>query len=179
MNRRFVSLLMVSVMVLTMAACKKEEEPTMTTFPEVPGVALVPDDFWDESEPAEEATPAPEATEAEAEVPEETKTAEEDKNTEETKATEETKIPEETEDITSETQEPTENPADTVVNMTQYEWYHSLSGEQQMAYMETFDNMQAFFDWYNAAKEEHEKEKPGIDIGSGNIDMGDIIGGNG
>ena len=172
MNRRIVSLLLVAAMMLTLAACKKEEEPTVTTFPDVPGVALVPDDFWDETEPAAEATSAPEA-ETEAETPEETKDAEENQDAEETKA------PEATEDNTSETQEPTEKPVDTVVNMTQYEWYHALTGDQQMAYMGSFESMQAFFDWYNAAKEEHEREKPGIEIGSGDINMGEIIGGNG
>ena len=161
MNRRIVSLLLVAVMVLTLAACKKEEETTVTTFPDNPGVALVPDDFWDETEPSQEAPAATEGNDAQSAGPEETKT------------------PDATAEAPAETQKPTEDSNVTVTEMTQYEWYHSLSGEQQMAFMETFDNIEAFFDWYNAAKAEHQEVKPGIDIGSGNIDIGAIIGGNG
>jgi hypothetical protein len=161
MYKRVVSLLLAAVMLLALSACKTEEEPTVTTFADVPGVALVPEEFWDETQPPAE-TEAPAApAETETDVPEETKS------------------PDATEDVPSESQQPTEKPTDPVVQMTQYEWYHSLSGEQQMAYMETFDSLAAFFDWYNAAKEEHEKLKPGIEIGSGDIDFGDIFGGNG
>ena len=179
MNRRLICLLLMAVMVLTLVACKKEEEPTVTTFPDVPGVALVPDSFWDETEPVND--PALPTIVHKGET-EETAAAVEDKAENNAPGKEETGENNESQgknDNTEETQKPTEKPTDTVINMTQYEWYHSLTGEQQMAYMESFDNMDAFFDWYNAAKEEHEREKPGIDIGDGNIDLGEIIGGNG
>ena len=60
--------------------------------------------------------------------------------------------------------------------ITVYEWYESLSPEDQMAYYETFESMEAFVKWYNAAKAEYDKLHPPIESGDGNIDFGDIAG---
>lgn len=165
MNRRMISLLLAVVLVLSLVGCKTKakEEPI--------AAAPIPEGFFDQTKPADE-TETPAVTEKEQEE-EPTTTSEEPTDgvqSEETKETEAT-------DATEATEE-TQKPTNTIVQMTQYEWYHSLTGEQQMAYMETFESMDAFFDWYNAAKEEHEKERPSIDIGDGYIDLDKIIGGN-
>lgn len=70
-------------------------------------------------------------------------------------------------------------PAIEIVPTTEYEWYHALSGEEQEAYMESFESTAAFFKWYNAAKAEYEAQHPSIEIGDGVIDFGDLLGGNG
>ena len=43
--------------------------------------------------------------------------------------------------------------------------------------MESFDSIDAFFEWYNAAKEQHEKENPPIEVDGGAIDLDQIING--
>ena len=45
--------------------------------------------------------------------------------------------------------------------------------------MNSFDSVADFFAWYNAAKDEYEKQNPSVEIGGGSIDLGDIIGGKG
>ena len=164
MNRRIMAMLLAAVMLLTLAACNKNEnEPAATTEStgEIISAAIeIPENFFDQTKPAEEETVVPE-TEAAAEVPAETT------------------APEVTEEAPSATEETTAKPTAPAVTVTEYEWYNALSGEEQMAFMETFDSMAAFFDWYNAAKAEYEQLHPSIDIGDGNIDLGDLIGGNG
>lgn len=166
MNKRLLSLLLAALMLLALAACKSEEAPAATTeapvpttFPDVPGVMLVPDDFWDETEPAKEETVS-----------------------EETEAAEQTELTEPTEEQPAETVPETSvpaEPAETVAKTTEYEWFHALSGEEQEAYMDSFDSIAAFFEWYNAAKAEYEELHPSIEVGDGNIDLGQIIGGKG
>lgn len=58
-----------------------------------------------------------------------------------------------------------------------YEEYIAMSGAEQQKYLESFDSIEAFFAWYNAAKEKYDKENPSIEIGDGSINMEDIIGG--
>ena len=60
-----------------------------------------------------------------------------------------------------------------------YEEYIAMSGEEQQKYMNSFSSIEAFFEWYNAAKAKYDAEHPSIEIGDGEIDLGDIIGGNG
>lgn len=53
-----------------------------------------------------------------------------------------------------------------------YEAFMALSGKEQQAYQESFTSIQAFFDWYNAAKETYEKENPPIYVGgNGTVTM--------
>ena len=59
-----------------------------------------------------------------------------------------------------------------------YEEYIAMSGTEQQKYLESFESIEAFFEWYNAAKEKYDKENPSIEIGDGSINMEDIIGGN-
>jgi len=59
-----------------------------------------------------------------------------------------------------------------------YEKYTSLSAEDQSAYRATFDSISAFFEWYNAAKADYDAKNPGIDVGSGTIDLEEIMNGS-
>lgn len=164
MNRRIMTMLLAAVMLLTLAACNKNGNETAATAEsteEIISAAIeIPENFFDQTKPAEEETVIPEAEAA-------------------TEATAESTVPEVTEEVPAATEETTAKPTAPAVTVTEYEWYNALSGEEQMAFMETFDSMAAFFDWYNAAKAEYERLHPSIDIGDGNIDLGDLIGGNG
>ena len=54
-----------------------------------------------------------------------------------------------------------------------------MSGAEQQEYMMSFSSIEAFFEWFNAAKAKYDAEHPSIEIGGdGSIDLGDIIGGN-
>ena len=52
-----------------------------------------------------------------------------------------------------------------------------MSGTEQAAFMNTFESIPAFFEWRNAAKAKYEEEQDRIEIGDGEIDLGDIVGG--
>ena len=195
MKKGIISLLLVALMMLSLAACKNKSEEA-NTEPLPPGLMLVPEDYdaefdpWvDETVTATEAVKEDEITAA----TEETKADKEASETEDTEAEKETSAtedpasptesepPEETREAAGEETEPTEPavPAPTIPETKQYEWYQAMTGEQQVAFAKTFDSLADFFDWYNAAKEAYEKENPGVEIGDGNIDLGEIAGGNG
>ena len=57
-----------------------------------------------------------------------------------------------------------------------YETFVALDPAVQRAYMESFESMDAFFEWYNAAKETYEQEHPALDVGDGVIDVEDLLG---
>lgn len=74
---------------------------------------------------------------------------------------------------------PTETqPAPTEPQEMDYAAYHAMSPAQQQAYMESFESMEAFFVWYENAKQEYEAANPPIDVGNGSIDMNEILNGN-
>ena len=58
-----------------------------------------------------------------------------------------------------------------------YEEYMAMDGYEQEKYMKSFESIDAFFNWFNAAKDKYEEENPSIEIGDGPIDMEDIING--
>jgi hypothetical protein len=58
----------------------------------------------------------------------------------------------------------------------QYEWYESLSPDEQVSYFWTFETMADFVNWFNAAKAEYDKLHPPIEGGDGEIDFGEIAG---
>lgn len=66
---------------------------------------------------------------------------------------------------------PTEKPEDnsTDQTVTAYEAYSSMSGQQQMEFMNSFGSMEQFFAWYNNARAEYEALHPSIEIGSDGV----------
>lgn len=83
---------------------------------------------------------------------------------------------------TQEAPKPTQptSPPKEEVKLLDYETFQAMSGAEQRAYQESFEDLDAFFEWYNAAKETYEKENPSIEIGAGDvIDMGDLTGNQG
>ena len=72
--------------------------------------------------------------------------------------------------------EPTQEPSQPAASMD-YETYIGLTSQEQKAYRETFEDIAAFFDWYNAAKEEYDSQRTEIDVGDGNVDLEDLMGG--
>lgn len=61
-----------------------------------------------------------------------------------------------------------------------YEEYMARPPEAQQEFFESFASVEAYFDWFNAAKAAYEANRDCIEIdGSGSIDIGEIIGGNG
>ena len=61
------------------------------------------------------------------------------------------------------------------VEVVKYEDFLKMTSAEQQKYVNSFSNMEAFFDWYNAAKKNYEKENPPIEVGKDDIDIGDII----
>lgn len=59
-------------------------------------------------------------------------------------------------------------------NILTYEEFWAMDGDAQLAYKESFESVEEFYEWYNAAKEEYAAAHPGIDAGDGNIDLGEL-----
>ncbi len=55
-----------------------------------------------------------------------------------------------------------------------YEDYHNMTPEVQKQFVDKFEDLAAFFDWYNAAKKKYEKEHPTIGVENGEIDISNI-----
>ena len=121
-----------------------------------------------ESESQKQETETETKTETETETERETET--------ETEVEEETEEESESE-IETET-DPAPTPTGPDLSMT-YEGYLALSDEAKYAFYQTFlPDVQAFFDWYNAAKAAYDAEQERNEIGEGgNVDIGDILGG--
>ena len=79
---------------------------------------------------------------------------------------EETKKPEQT-------VPPNNNPTES--DELDYMTFQNMEPSEQEAYMESFEDIEAFFDWYNAVKEKYELENPPIEVDGGVIDIGKII----
>lgn len=56
-----------------------------------------------------------------------------------------------------------------------YEDYNAMSTVSQRAYMESFENIDDYFDWYYEAKEAYDEAHPDIDVGDGVIDLEDLL----
>lgn len=130
------------------------------------------DEPLESSENTEEFETVAESTEVNAEIS--ASTAESTDtitvSTEFTTDTEET-IEEET---TEENIDESNTGEETETAVSDYEYYRSLSGREQQAFIESFNSMEDFFVWYNRAKEEYEALYPDIEISDGTIDMGDL-----
>lgn len=62
------------------------------------------------------------------------------------------------------------------ISTMDYESYQALSGEDQQKFMDSFKNIEDFFGWYYAAKDEYEMNHPSIDVGDGEVDMEEVTG---
>lgn len=62
-------------------------------------------------------------------------------------------------------------------NVIEYERYMAMSGAEQIAYMESFGSVEAFFEWLNKAKDEYEAANPIIPIEGDEINIKDGING--
>lgn len=56
-----------------------------------------------------------------------------------------------------------------------YEDYNAMSAASQRAYMESFEDVEDFFEWYYDAKDAYDAEHPAIDVGDGVIDLEDLL----
>ena len=95
--------------------------------------------------------------------------------TEETTPSTATEPEETTEPTHSETESDateTTAPSEDTTELTDFEKYHSMSGQEQQAFINSFESIEDFFTWYNAAKAEYEAQNPGINVGDGDIDLG-------
>lgn len=50
-----------------------------------------------------------------------------------------------------------------------YQTFQSMTGAEQRAFQDSFESIEAFFAWYNAAKEAYEKENPSIEVGGDGV----------
>lgn len=58
-----------------------------------------------------------------------------------------------------------------------YEEFAAMTPAQQQACMESYESIEAFFAWYNQAKQEYDAAHPPIDVGNGSIDLDKVLGG--
>lgn len=62
---------------------------------------------------------------------------------------------------------------------TAYEQYNDMSGDEQVAFMESFDSVADFVDWYNASLAEFQEVNNAIEITDGTIDLSQLTGNGG
>ena len=179
MNRRIPIIALIALLLLT-AGCRKAEvtptEPPVaaTTEPSEtlgPGVGIVEEGviMEEETEPTEPAETEPEVTESGSDNETTPKVTEPEKETDPTEqpGDGETTPPAET--------KPSGGSA-TVSSA--YSDYMNMSAAEQQAFIESFESLDAFMDWFNQAKAEHNANDNSIEVGSGTIDLEEITGGN-
>ena len=126
------------------------------TQPPTEDISGIEDSIFDDPQWIESAGNAVEETQPENEKPDETVPVETTAPYEESK--------------------PADSQGDSSTGEMTYEKYNAMSGDDQMAFFNTFDSVEAFMDWYNAAKEKYEAEHPAIEIEGGEIDLDAIFG---
>ena len=55
-----------------------------------------------------------------------------------------------------------------------YEEFWAMSGDEQLEYKESFESTEAFYDWYNAAREEHFAANYGTSADDGEINLDEL-----
>lgn len=190
--KKILTLLLVVAMLLGCTACfRKNTEPEETVIDatqEVTEAATEPaTEGTDETEAAEE--PTEEEKNGVDDNPFDDEETESDREETEPSAPETEKPtepkeeePKPTEGKTEPEQKPTEAPNENQGSgkpaYISYETYQNMSASEQMAYMNSFENIDDFYVWYNWAKAQYDAENPDIEVGDEGIDMGDIIEGN-
>lgn len=179
MYKKMIALILTMVFSVALFACANNvqptdptdaEQPTETTSEPIPGLEDYDGDVNLDDSEENEPTDGTESTEAPVDPTEATEP--ETEPTEETAPSEEVTEPTEETTPSEETVPPTEGDNQGNATTTSYEAYLNMSGDQQLAFMQSFDSMEAFFAWLNAAKAEYEAQNPGVDVGDGNIDLG-------
>lgn len=61
-----------------------------------------------------------------------------------------------------------------VQNSTEYENYLNMSGDEQVAFIESFDSPADFAAWFNAVQAEYEVDSNPIEVTTGVIDLGEV-----
>ena len=79
-------------------------------------------------------------------------------------------------DVMIQTEPPVTDATSPVTGMLTYESYEAMNEAQQIEFMETFESVEAFFEWYNTAKTEYEDQNTAIEVGEGGIIDLDKIG---
>ena len=168
MTKRLIALLLAALMILC-AGCKGKQTNDATALAETqPGTTEAPvptetlhpalaDNPFDDADYTEPAAETEEATEAVEETEAATEAA-----TEPAKETEAPTEPEATEDDGEMT----------------YEKFMAMDAAGQQAFINSFPSMDAFFEWFNAAKEAYEASRNEVEIGDGSFDIGDLINGS-
>lgn len=172
MNRRILALALIALLLLTAGCRKAAVEPTepaaAPTEPSetlLPGVGLVDEGVVMEEEEDEATEPTEAATEPEKD---------DETTPKETEPEKETKPTEKPGD--EETTPPTQSKPDSAASA--YSDYMNMSAAEQEAFINSFESVDAFMAWFNAAKDEHNANDNSIEIGSGTIDLEEITGGN-
>lgn len=191
MNRKILALILALVAVaaaivlaVTMNPGTPAGEPTGTgatdTAPSLSGLedSIFDDEPVETQEPTE--TTVPDETENAAAVPEvdipvpegsaPPESGRQDSNSNEPEPTQ----PPQTEPVATEPAET--EPVQIPEGEIDYEAFVAMDPALQRMYMESFESMDAFFAWYNAAKEAYEQAHPSIDVGDGVIDLEDLVG---
>lgn len=67
--------------------------------------------------------------------------------------------------------DPTEKPSVDVPDPedVDYRMFMDMTPAEQQAFMESFESIEAFFEWFEEAKAKYEAENPPIDVGDGNV----------
>lgn len=161
MNKKWIVLVLILAAMLLMTGCGREQGKT----PEATAVPGTEESQVGGAQGREEAETTAEATAEPAATAEATATATPAVTA---AATEEpTKAPEEDEKV--------ELPE---FGTTEYEKYLAMSASQQEKFIKSFDSVVDFVNWYNDALDEYQKLHPDIEIDGGEIDLGDVFGGN-
>lgn len=56
-----------------------------------------------------------------------------------------------------------------------FEQYNNMSSADQQAFFESFENVDAYLAWYDAALKEYENSKNVIEIAGGSVDLGELM----
>ena len=85
-------------------------------------------------------------------------------------------VPETTKPVPTETTLPGEEEPLPAPGEMDFETFRNMKPARQREYQESFESIEAFYDWYAAAQEAYEKEHVPIYVGDGVIDMSKIVG---
>ena len=77
----------------------------------------------------------------------------------------------------AETTKPTEATKPSQGGKSAYETYMSMSPSEQKAFRASFGSTAEFFAWYNAAKDEYERNNGDQEVGDGSVDLEDVMNG--